>query len=122
MPRRASPQTMRIFLGRKPAMEGRDTGPSIQRPANGSVPSSQPKQEPKSIAPKPADSADEFRHFRARASFRRRNHEQAANALALLKPYGISLNEVVQDWIARQEGRRSVDHLRGRDGCLLGLA
>jgi integrase len=31
------------------------------------------------------------------------DHEQATNALELLKPYGISLNEVVQDWIARKK-------------------
>jgi integrase len=29
--------------------------------------------------------------------------EQAANALALLQPYGISLNEIVRDWISRKK-------------------
>ena len=29
--------------------------------------------------------------------------EQAANALGELQPYGVSLNEVVQDWLARQK-------------------
>jgi integrase len=31
------------------------------------------------------------------------DYEQATNALELLKPYGISLNEVVQDWIHRRK-------------------
>ena len=31
------------------------------------------------------------------------DYEQVTNALELLKPYGVSLNEVVQDWIARRK-------------------
>ena len=49
-----------------------------------------------------ADTPDEFRTTR-RWNPSPAEHEQATNALELLKPYGISLNEVVQDWIARKK-------------------
>ena len=44
--------------------------------------------------------------------------EQAANAFAELEPYGVTLNEVVQDWLARRKISRGVDSVRGRDGCV----
>jgi len=45
--------------------------------------------------------------------------EQAANAIAALEPYGVSLNELVQDWITRQRAAKaSVSFEKAMDAFL----
>jgi integrase len=46
------------------------------------------------------------------------DHEQATNALELLKPYGISLNEVVQDWIAEEAAEASITYEAAMDAFM----
>ena len=52
----------------------------------------------------------------------RRITEQAINALELLKPYGISLNEVVQDWLYRRKASEASITYEAAMDSLLGLA
>ena len=47
------------------------------------------------------------------------DHEQATNALELLKPYGILLPSCARPDRAKKAAK--LHHLRGRDGCLHGL-
>ena len=47
---------------------------------------------------------------------------QEQDTFALPQPSGVSLNELVQDWISRRNARMPLDPLRERDGCLCGVA
>ena len=48
--------------------------------------------------------------------------EQAANALRLLQPYGVSLNEVAQDWLYRRKASEASITYEAANGLVLGLA